>query len=254
MTSYKNGDDFVKALNSADGLSPSPVSMIGFAKPSASASGSVAGGPAFQFSPGFDCSVWISIPTSVVSTVNHLDTSPCGDHSHDVGVRAIELKTPVNPGCQGLLRPRQTSGYEPVVGHARASDQRGLWRPSGSAFRVECGASDSIPIHGLVPLAAARTSHRFPHPTWPPHWPTHGCDLGCSLAFSVYYPQAVAALRTLKGIGGDHEQDPVPGHCERGGEPNRLLRKGTSVPADASAIASAIAGRCGIYGACEQVF
>ncbi len=246
MTTYSNGADFVKALNLAQGPAPGELSLVGFAK-ATSPPELVGGTTSFQFSPGFDCGLWVTIPASMVSIVERMDQAPCGDHSHDV-VR-LTFAPPATPESKvlfDLLRylmngPAKSSptATDPVATGGTHHPMMSLgWHNPGSPI----AASFHWPPH----------PPRIPRPNWPPIWPTHGCDLGCSIAFPEFYPQAVAALRTLKGTGvitSSAECHSIAGSV---GTLAGYLAQALPIPY-AKAIANAIVGRCATC-ACDQVF
>jgi len=66
--------DFVEQL-SRDAFIP-PIALTGWVKVEKGVSESL------QFSPEQDCGAWITVPVSVVESVEYLGMATCGDHRH----------------------------------------------------------------------------------------------------------------------------------------------------------------------------
>jgi hypothetical protein len=241
MNNFKNVADFLKALNSPEGLPGPQLSVTGFVRPivDGKSMDEHPGASSFQFSPGTSCSSWITIPSSIVSSVDHLGTLSCGDHQHELA---------------------HVYFGRPASQEARIFHDLLRQQPSAHAVPITSAPAEFVAGEGVGhPLAAFGGIH-FPHPNFPPvhfppiHFPpiSTGCELGCTAILPSIYPQAVAGLRSLKaaGIVTSHDQ------CKTIANNVTLLTAYYSrvLPHPlAQAIAVAVAGRCGTC-ACDHVF
>ena len=99
-----------------------PISLIGMVKKSEGKDKTI------QFSPGANCSNWVTLPLEVIEDVEIIKTVPCKDHTHPL-VR-LSLKTPKTPEAKifsSLLEGMQPSpeGMQPMFAGRQAVDEWG---------------------------------------------------------------------------------------------------------------------------------
>jgi hypothetical protein len=83
--------EFLEIISSQPDLVPVqfPISVEGFVQPHREDASSL------SFSPGADCSRWITVPIAIVEYIEHLGTRTCKDHSHPQ-IR-LHLAKPTDP-------------------------------------------------------------------------------------------------------------------------------------------------------------
>jgi len=105
-----------------DKLTAVPVSLVGMVKKSDGKERTI------EFSPGGNCSNWVTLPLESIEDVEVIRTVPCKDHTHPL-VR-LSLKTPKSPEARifsSLLEGMQPSveAMQPMFAGRQAVDEWG---------------------------------------------------------------------------------------------------------------------------------
>lgn len=166
MTTF-SADDFVKALNSEQGILPPArsLTLIGMVKPSGAAN------DVLFFSPGTSCSPWIPVPVKLIEKVDHLGQSDCGNHQHElvrihfkpignteasVFARLLQAQTEAKLAEAGREAQPDAPGIEEVGAVPQADLERWGWRPPWTWSRcAKCELEVNVFITGSVAAAAA---------------------------------------------------------------------------------------------------